>query len=106
MGGFGDADETTAPSYRLRSLTRDVFPYTTYHSNTRPILSLTTHTQVQRTSATLMQSEVEPELMASVQSRALKAEKEAARLRAALQAAQHEGAMWRERAKGLEQLRS
>jgi len=53
-----------------------------------------------------MQSEVEPELMASVQSRALKAEKEAARLRAALQAAQHEGAMWRERAKGLEQLRS
>ncbi len=53
-----------------------------------------------------MQSAVEPELMASVQGRALKAEKEAARLRAALQAAQHEVAMWRERAKGLEQLRS
>lgn len=50
---------------------------------------------LQRTGAMLMQCNVESELMVSVQARALKAEKEAARLRTALQAAQHEAAMWR-----------
>jgi len=58
--------------------------------------------EVQRTSATLMESDNEPELMVSVHNRALKAEKEAARLRAALQTAQQEAALWRERAKVLE----
>ena len=58
----------------------------------------------QRTGATQMQSA--SELMASVQkaqNRALKAEKDAARLRTALQAAQHEAAMWQDRTKLLEQ---
>jgi serine/threonine protein kinase len=57
--------------------------------------------EVQRTSATLTESDLEPELMVCVHDRALKAEKEAARLRAALQTAQQEADMWRERAKVL-----
>jgi hypothetical protein len=52
--------------------------------------------EVQRTSATLTESDLEPELMVCVHDRALKAEKEAARLRAALQTAQQEADMWRE----------
>ena len=42
----------------------------------------------QRTSLTLMESDMDPQLMLSVHSRALKAEKEAIRLRAALHTAQ------------------
>ena len=65
---------------------------------------------LQKTGADLMDSTVQPEVVASVQSRAVKAEsralkteKEAARLRAALQAAQQEAAMLRDRVKLLEQ---
>jgi serine/threonine protein kinase len=57
----------------------------------------------QLTSASLMELNVPPQLVASVQSRALKAEKEAARLRAAVQTAQQEAALLRERVKMLEQ---
>jgi len=62
----------------------------------------TQHDQ-QRTSASLMESDIEPELMLSVQSRALKAEKEVVRLRAKLLTAQHEATMWRDRVQIYEQ---
>ena len=75
----------------------------------KPNDGIRAHT-LQKTSADLMDSTVQPEVVASVQSRALKAEsralkaeKEAARLRAALQAAQQEAAMLRDRVKLLEQ---
>ena len=57
----------------------------------------------QLTGASLMEVNVPPELVASVQSRALKAEKEVVRLRAAVQSAQQEAALLRERVKMLEQ---
>jgi len=55
----------------------------------------------QRSSKELMDTNVPSDTVASVQARALKAEKEVLRLRAALQAAQHDAALWRDRASSL-----